>query len=176
VCLLLSSPVGAATLTGAGTYKMGNAVSIEAVAAEGYKFVNWTSNNGVAISSNTIYSFVMPAANVTLNANFELIDYTVSLSQLPEGAAILSGAGTYHKGDEVSLEAIAAEGYRFVEWICAENSKVSEESSFSFIMPADDVCYTARFELIEYNVILDATARRRRHSFRSRQPIIWVTK
>jgi hypothetical protein len=57
-------------------------------------------------------------------------------------------------GDEVSLEAIPAEGYRFVEWICAENSKVSEESSFSFIMPADNVSYAARFELIEYNVTL----------------------
>jgi hypothetical protein len=61
----------------------------------------------------------MPADDVCYAARFELIEYNVSLTQLPEGAAILTGAGAYHKGDQVSLEAVPAEGYRFVEWTCS---------------------------------------------------------
>jgi hypothetical protein len=105
---------------------MGDEVSLEAVPAEGYRFVEWTCAENSKVSVESGFSFIMPADDVSYAARFELIEYNVSLTQLPQGAAILTGAGVYHKGDQVSLEAIPAEGFRFVEWTCSENNKVSE--------------------------------------------------
>ncbi|OGN97129.1 MAG: hypothetical protein A2Z77_06140 [Chloroflexi bacterium RBG_13_51_36] len=66
---------GTATdLTDDSPYAEGAEVSIEAVAAQGYQFVNWTApagGFGNASAQNTI--FTMPAQNVTVTAHFEAL-------------------------------------------------------------------------------------------------------
>jgi uncharacterized repeat protein (TIGR02543 family) len=64
---------GTATdLTNASPYEEGTEISIEAEAAEGYDFVNWTAPAGTFDNANAaVTTFTMPAQNVTVTANFE---------------------------------------------------------------------------------------------------------
>lgn len=66
------SPAGGGTasdLTGTGPYEEGESVSLSATAATGFTFVSWT-RNGLIISTDAAFTYVMPASNVTLVANF----------------------------------------------------------------------------------------------------------
>jgi len=66
---LTSSPAAGGTLTGSGSYVEGQEISVTAVANSGYAFQNWTrSGYQVTVSSN--FTYTMPAANTTLQANF----------------------------------------------------------------------------------------------------------
>jgi len=66
---------GTATdLTNGSPYAEGTKVSIKAEANEGYEFVNWTAPaGGFDDASAAETTFTMPAADVTVTANFELV-------------------------------------------------------------------------------------------------------
>ena len=63
---------GTATdLTNASPYAVGASVIIEAVVTPGYHFVNWTAPAGIFADVNAARTtFIMPAQNVTVTANF----------------------------------------------------------------------------------------------------------
>jgi len=63
------SPEGAGTVTGAGQYEAGQQVNIRAEGNTGWEFVNWTDEVGT-VSEFPEFTYIMPANNVTLNANF----------------------------------------------------------------------------------------------------------
>jgi hypothetical protein len=66
------TPTGGGTIgtpSPAGPYTAGQSVSLSATAATDFSFVSWT-RNGTVISTTSAFSFVMPAANVVLIANF----------------------------------------------------------------------------------------------------------
>ncbi|MGE5390160.1 MAG: InlB B-repeat-containing protein [Deltaproteobacteria bacterium] len=64
------NPAGYGTVSGAGTYNEGESVTVEATAAAGYKFDNWTLG-GSAVSTDS--SYIFPAANCDLTANFSTL-------------------------------------------------------------------------------------------------------
>ena len=66
---LIANPTGAGTLKGSGSYVKGEEVPVSATASEGYEFVNWMVGGSVVSSTNT-FTFVMPAENTTLVANY----------------------------------------------------------------------------------------------------------
>jgi hypothetical protein len=70
------NPAGAGTATdqtGTSPYEEGEIVDIEAVAAECYRFVDWTAPAGTfGGANNATTTFTMPARDVTVTANFEL--------------------------------------------------------------------------------------------------------
>jgi hypothetical protein len=71
-------------------YVEGTEVSIEAEAAEGYQFVNWTAPAGVfGNADEEETTFTMPAQNVTVTANFEEVPpppgYLVPTTQAATG-------------------------------------------------------------------------------------------
>jgi Divergent InlB B-repeat domain len=110
---------GTATdLTNASPYAEGTAVSINATAAAGYRFVNWTAPAGVfgnATAPQTI--FTMPAQNVTATTHFVAV-YTLIISSTAGGNVTTPGVGTftYDTGTVVNLVASPDAGYRFVNW------------------------------------------------------------
>ncbi|MFN3758430.1 MAG: InlB B-repeat-containing protein [Algoriphagus aquaeductus] len=59
----------ASDLTATGPYEAGESVSLSASAATDFTFVSWT-RNGVVISTNSAFTYLMPASNVALVANF----------------------------------------------------------------------------------------------------------
>ena len=68
--ILVSNPVGAGVLSGAGQYMLGETVTINLIENTGYEFVNWTDATSTAVASTPQHSFIMADQNVTLTANF----------------------------------------------------------------------------------------------------------
>ena len=73
------------------------------------------------------------------------VRYTLTLQTNPPDAGQLTGAGTYLEGETVAVEVSPYDGYDFLNWTIGEDV-VSEETSFTYTMPADNVQITAHFE------------------------------
>jgi uncharacterized repeat protein (TIGR02543 family) len=83
------NPENSGTITGAGTYDYGQAVSLTATPIEGYTFTNWTEN-GTQVSTDATYSFTANGDR-TLVANFEM----KTMIRLQSGSGLNSGARIY---------------------------------------------------------------------------------
>jgi len=60
--------------TGTSPYTEGTAINIKAVAADCYRFVSWTAPDGTLGNATAVETtFTMPARDVTVTANFELV-------------------------------------------------------------------------------------------------------
>lgn len=68
------NPANTGSVTGAGSYDVGDICTLTATPESGYRFVNWTENNEV-VSTNATYQFTVNA-NRDLVANFE--EYVVT--------------------------------------------------------------------------------------------------
>jgi hypothetical protein len=114
---LTSSPAGAGTLTGAGTYGSGSSVTVTAAAITNvlpFLFVNWTEG-GTFQSAGTNYNFII-SRDRSLTANFTLPSFQIAASNNPPTAGAVSGQGTYFYGTTNVLTASANFGYRFTNW------------------------------------------------------------
>jgi hypothetical protein len=134
---------------GAGPHKEGALVNISVSPDPGYSFSNWTVLSGnVSVLRN---SFVMPAEDVFLRANFNTIKYTVTVTGT-NGSP--SGSGTYTIDEIVSLSPNPDTGYGFVRWEI-DPSSISISNN-KFTMPASDVTVTAIYDAIKYTVTVTA--------------------
>jgi hypothetical protein len=133
-------------VTGAGEYEIGEMVEVNASANEGWEFINWTNTLGMIVSADALYSFIMPDDDLTLNANFEMIDYELVLTISPEASGEVTGAGTYNFGDQVEINATAIAGWGFVNWTDEDGEEVSAAALYNFSMPSGDLTLIANFE------------------------------
>jgi uncharacterized repeat protein (TIGR02543 family) len=124
------SPAGtgnATDVTNASPYAAGVQVSIQAVAAPGYRFVNWTAPAGsFTNASSATTTFTMPSQDVTVTASFEAggaYTLTMAASPIMGGTAYdVTGASPYSEGEVVSIQAVAASGYQFAGWAAPAGS------------------------------------------------------
>ena len=129
-----ANPAEGGTITGGGTYNLGETCTVTATAAEGYNFVNWTQGF-FSVSTEASYSFTV-TSNMTLTANFETQTFEVKVIIDPEEAGTASGEGTYNYGDEVVLTIVRNEDWAFQNW--TENGEVvSEEMTYTFVITSD---------------------------------------
>jgi hypothetical protein len=79
------NPAGAGSISGSGSYAAGDSVTVTATPNSGYTFANWTVGGNTV--SGSVYSFTMPASDVSLVANFTAVATTITLSptNLPNG-------------------------------------------------------------------------------------------
>ena len=126
--------------TGAGTYKEGASVTITATVPTGKRFVEWTSESGITFADKTsaTTTFTMPAGDVTVTANYEDIEYTITVN----GG---TGGGTYKQGDEVTVTAEDKEGKKFKGWQDESGKIVSTEKSYKFTV-SEEKNLTAVYE------------------------------
>lgn len=75
-------------VTGGGTYPADTTISITATANSGYTFTNWTECDTV-VTTNTIYTFTV-TGNRTLVANFQQVQYSITVMAEPEGWGTVS--------------------------------------------------------------------------------------
>ena len=86
----LNAGIGIEKTIGAGPYRYGQSVTIDANVKEGYHWLNWTGNHtGGSGGDQTVdtkkFTFTMPAGNVTMTANAEANRYTIHFD--PNGGA-----------------------------------------------------------------------------------------
>lgn len=87
------NPEEAGWVWGAYDYREGETVELGVGTNFGYRFVNWTDEQGVVLSTDPEYTFVMPAQDVVLNANFERVYYIhFSVFEVGEGIIYLNDA------------------------------------------------------------------------------------
>lgn len=133
-----ADPIAGGTVTGGGAFAQSSVVTVSAVPAAGYTFLNWTeSDNGPAVSNSASYQFPMNG-NRTLIANFEPIpigQFAVVLSANPTAGGTTIGAGSFDAGSSVTVSARVNAGYTFVDW--TENGvRVSTSSNIQFTLNA----------------------------------------
>jgi len=160
------APTGTGTatdVTGASPYGEGVAVSIRAAAGSGYGFVNWTASPAVVFANAMApeTSFAMPAADVTVTANFGQA-YGLTMAVAPTGAGSATdvyGKGEYAAGGVVSIRAQATAGYEFVNWTAAPAVLFADANAAetTFTMIGEAVTVTANFESAGYILTMAAS-------------------
>lgn len=126
--------------TGGGVFIQGASVTITANApATGKKFSGWTIEGISGLdTTQTSLTFNMPANAVTATANYEDIEYTITVN----GG---TGGGTYKQGDEVTVTAEDKEGKEFVGWQDASGNIVSTQKEYTFVVK-DGMVLTAVYQ------------------------------
>ncbi|MBR3878190.1 MAG: C10 family peptidase [Bacteroidaceae bacterium] len=123
----------------------GYALPLAAVPAEGYHFVNWTDAGGNAVSTDAATTITMSGNKgdvIEFTANFAINTYTINVTAEGNGVANTNAATVEH-GGEVTLKAVANDGYEFAGWYNGEEF-VSAEATYTFNVTSD-INYTARF-------------------------------
>ena len=126
--------------TGEGVFIQGASVTITANApATGKRFSGWTIEGISGLdTTKTSLTFNMPANAVTATANYEDIEYTITVN----GG---TGGGTYKQGDEVTVTAEDKEGKEFVGWQDESGKIVSTQKEYTFVVK-DEMVLTAVYQ------------------------------
>ena len=113
---------------------------MNATAAQGYEFVNWTeASTGLIVSTNE-YSFIADK-NRTLTANFIKKTYLIkATANHTEGGTVTDGietaatsfSKTFTFGDNITMTATASPGYDFVNWTEDGTSLNVATASYAF--------------------------------------------
>jgi len=155
--MLASNPTEGGTTSGEGLFDSGASVTVDAVAAVGYTFTNWTEGSNI-VSTSANYSFII-TRNRTLVANFTnstTPQYSVILSSNPVEGGTTSGEGVFDSGASVTVEAVPAVGYTFTNWTEGANV-VSTNANYNFIISSNRTL-VANFEagVQQYTVVLSS--------------------
>lgn len=126
--------------TGEGVFIQGASVTITANEPTiGKKFSGWTIEGISGLdTTKTSLTFNMPANAVTATANYEDIEYTITVN----GG---TGGGTYKQGDEVTVTAEDKEGKEFKGWQDASGKIVSTKKEYTFVVK-DEMVLTAVYQ------------------------------
>ncbi|HNS29453.1 MAG TPA: X2-like carbohydrate binding domain-containing protein [Tenuifilaceae bacterium] len=147
---LAVNPADAGTAMGAGSFPQGENITVVAISNSGYTFVNWTDGEGNVVSTDSPYSFAMPAANITLTANFEYegifnVTFAVIDNMGPIEGAVITAEGM--DGTLTTNEAGVA-------------SHTFADGTYSFLVThADHVDYTGTFTVSGSDIDVEVTMR-----------------
>jgi len=140
---VLANPETGGTVSGNGTFKQGETVTVTTTPNTGFSFINWTKE-GTEVSTQLEYNFTI-TENVVLVANFELTTCTVSVQANPVQGGIVFGNGTYKYGEGATIMASAHADYLFLHWKDGDNILTTNEV-YSFTV-TKDITFTAVFVL-----------------------------
>jgi hypothetical protein len=154
-----------ATVNGesAETATIGQTVTLTVTPLTGYSLVGGsltvTGTNPVQVSGGGgTYTFTMPAANVTLAAEFQAIQYTIAIAGGITGGAVTSSVSSATVGQTVTLTVTPNTGYRLTADSFKVNGvTVSGSGPYTFTMPAGNVTVTAQFESVPYSIAIDGS-------------------
>ncbi len=93
--------------------------------------------NGNSASENAIVTVL----------DFIADTYNLTLVVEPQEGGTVDGDGQYEAEEEITLTAVASEGYVFLRWEDEDGTELSTETQFVFTMPDSDVTLTAFFDL-----------------------------
>ena len=149
-----ANPTAGGTVTGAGTYELGEGVNLVATPNAGYRFTNWTENGNV-VSTAARYQFTANS-NRTLVANFTQINYNITATVDPANSGTISGNNSpYTYGANVSLAAIANPGFAFINWTDEDANVVSTNTTYQFAVDGNR-SFVAHFEVEQYTIAASA--------------------
>lgn len=147
-----ANPTAGGTVSGAGNFDHGTAVTLTATSNSGYSFVNWTKN-GTVVSTDSIYNFTA-TENAAFVANFGANNYDITVTANPAEGGTVTGAGNYDQGATVTLTATPNVGYSFINWT-KNGTVVSTEATYSFTAN-EPAAFVANFSFNNYTITATA--------------------
>ena len=134
--------------SGEGEYEEDVEVTIDAGDRPGYKFIDWTVNEGgisLADENDATTTFAMPDRNVIVTANWERLPVYYKVEVFNSHASP-TGAGFYEEGNPVTIHAGShPDGFSFAYWYTGADVTFDDPTSptATFTMPAADVAVYA---------------------------------
>lgn len=136
-----SSDLRKGTVSGGGTYELGDEVTLVATPASGCRFLGWYSQyTGIPdpqylVSADNPYTFIVNDG-VSLIGVFVDNTATVTVQQSEEGVGTWTGGGSYNIGDTCTLVDTTGSGSSFFGWE-VNGWLVSRDKSYSFVVTED---------------------------------------
>jgi len=94
----------------------------------------------------TVEGDVFVDDDMTIEITMEVETFNLTLNSNPEEGGDVEGEGEYYYNQEVTIIAIANDGWGFVNWTCEDGEEISDKAEFEYTMPAEDISLTANFE------------------------------
>lgn len=129
-------------------------VSATVPTRSGYDFLGWnTAANGSGTVRASSATFAMPAANVTLYAQWSLATYTVYYNANGGTGTIAAQPGRYNTTVTLTSSVPTREGYTFVRWNVASDGTGSPfNSGATFTIPSNNTTMYAQWSANEYTL------------------------
>ncbi len=149
----VSNPTnGGTTVTDSSSYPVGDNGNIQAAAASGYQFANWTESGNI-VSTSTTFNFTNVQANHTYVANFQLIGgVTINASAAPLAGGTVSGDGGYMLNDSVTVSAVANPGYAFTNWT-QSGTVVSSSADYTFTASVNRTLVANFMQVVTHSIV-----------------------
>ena len=143
---LTSNYPDAAIFTGAGSYYMGDTVSILCESTEDYTFRAWM-NQDVVFSESPSFYFVMPDEDMTLVAQYDYTPHgTVTITSADSTAGVVANTGGLHPvGEVIEIAATPNAGYSFSHWLL-NGTQFTPLPRFSYTVRDSEDHFVAVFE------------------------------
>jgi len=142
---------------GEHTYPEGTVVSITAIPAVGYQFVNWTGDVATVADVYAASTTITMYENCSIKANFMSTapaEYSLTISSSAGGSVTTPGEGTFvrNAGTVVNLVATLDDYYHyFVNWTGNVGTIADVNAASTTITMNGDYSITANFEYIIFN-------------------------
>lgn len=141
---LKASPENGGAVYGSGTVKEGGYTVISAVPNNGFVFDGWYRDND-KVSENSQYVVDNIKSDGTYTAQFKPVNCRIDISVNNSSGGTATESRTIEYGENMTLEAWAKDGYRFVGWTENGNT-VSTEQEYTVKDISRDMCFVAVFE------------------------------
>ena len=158
---------GTTNPTGPITVGEGSARSIDAIpnAAAGYEFKNWTQTSGPGTASfdsatSASTNVTVTGGDATIQANFQLKTYTVTLTNDTHGTTTPSGSIVVTHGvASSSISTTPSTGYRFKNWTVTVGTGITfnpnaTTTPVTITATGGNATVQANFELIPYTLTI----------------------
>ena len=136
-----------------GTTVAGKNTTITATTNNGYTWLGWY-NGDVKLTDNLSYTFTMPTENVTYTAKWTYYTLTTGTNDTSAGSYTVKSAQNTTAGHSVTLSASTNNGYTWLGWYDGD-VMLTDDLSYTFTMPTENVTYTAKWEISTYSITYD---------------------
>jgi uncharacterized repeat protein (TIGR02543 family) len=143
-----------AAVTGAGSYAVGTTVTVDAGSRYGYVFNGWDVQGIASLPNNSVATFVMPANNVVVTANWAVGQYNIDYD-VNGGVNAPDNPTSYAVSAlPISIANPSRSGYTFSHWsaTCANGTVVSLQNGVIPVGTTGDVMLSAVWTIIQYNI------------------------
>ena len=143
----------------AGTYTVlsdkkvtvGDSIELVVSTNKGYTWLGWYDGETM-ISSETTYTYVMPAESKTLIAKWTYYTLSTTNGNVDAGDITLLSYKKVAVGRSIDLIAVAKPGYSFVGWYDGEKM-LSSDATYSYVMTSESKIITAKWNLTTYRIV-----------------------
>ncbi len=138
-----------------GYYKLGTQMTLQAQAADGWKFDRWEGDYQGSTNPATITMDTNKVITAVFIANEQTPEYTLTVHTLDENGTVAPATGTYTAGTVANITATPKNGYRVKAWTGTSND-ASTQNTNSVTMTCDKTV-TVSFEQIPNQYQLTTT-------------------